>query len=385
MGAVLQDLEWQRAMRDTEPVWWDPGTGSWNVFRYQDAATVLGDHRTFSSDFSSVFPDRAELTEGSILAQDPPRHHQLRSLVSQAFTPRAVADLAPRVARLAGELLDRGSGRDRVELVGDLAHPLPVIVIAELLGVPAEDRPRFKAWADALLEEGRADPRDRAALDAVAARLRRFHDYLQDHVRERRARPRPDLLTRLVTAELDGRRLGDQEIVGFATLLLLAGHITTTILLGNAVRCLDEHPGAQAALRADATLIPAAVEEVLRYRSPFARTSRVTTSAVRLGDRVIGPEQLVHVWLLSANHDERRFERPDDFVVDRRPNPHLAFGRGIHFCLGAPLARLEATIALGLLLRRWSRLRLDPDHPPEPYADPSINGVRALHLLVEPA
>jgi cytochrome P450 len=372
-------------MRDSDPVWWDPHTGFWNVFRYQDVATVLADHRTFSSDFSSVFPDRAELTEGNIVALDPPRHHQLRSLVSQAFTPRAVADLGPRVARLTEELLDRGQGRGKLELVGDLAHPLPVIVIAELLGVPAEDRPRFKAWADALLEQGRVDPNDRAAIEVVAARLRKFHDYLRDHVRERRARPRQDLLTRLVTAEIDGQRLGDQEIVGFATLLLLAGHITTTILLGNALRCLDEHPGAQAALRADPAAIPAAVEEVLRYRSPFARTSRVTTTAVRLGERVIGPEQPVNVWLLSANHDERRFERPDDFVAGRQPNPHLAFGRGVHFCLGAPLARLETTIALGILLRRSSHLRVDPEHPLEPYADPSMNGVRALHLLVEPA
>jgi len=371
-------------MRDTDPVRQDPKTGIWNVYRYQDVATVLADYRTFSSDFSAVFPDQASLTEGNIVAMDPPRHHQLRSLVSQAFTPRAIADLEPRIEELTEELLDETRGRTRIELVADLAYPLPVIVIAELLGVPAADRPSFKTWADDLLAQNNVDPSDKAAIEEAAAKLRKFHDYLRDHVRQRRAQPRQDLLSDLVAAEIDGQRLSDQEIVGFATILLIAGHITTTILLGNTIRCLDEHPRAQDALRADPASIPGAIEEVLRYTSPIAQTTRVTTREVEIAGRMIPPRQILYLWLLSANHDERQFGRPDDFVIDRQPNPHVGFGKGIHFCLGAPLARLESRIALGVLLRRFSRLRVDRRYPLEPFADPGFNGTKTLHLLVKP-
>lgn len=381
----LHDLEWYRTMRDGEPVWRDPKTGVWNVFRYQDVADVLADYQTFSSDFSQVFPDQAELTEGNILAADPPYHHQLRGLVSQAFTPRAIARLEPHIEELTERLLDQTQGRGQIELVSDLAYPLPVIVIAELLGVPAADRPRFKTWADALLAQDTIDPHDTAAIEQAKIQLRKFHDYLREHVGQRRAQPREDLLTDLVAAEVDGQRLSDHEIIGFATILLLAGHITTTILLGNTIRCLDEHPRAQDALRADPAAIPAAIEEVLRYSSPVALTGRVTTTEVQIGEQVIAPRQMINVWLLSANHDERQFEHPDDFVIERHPNPHVGFGKGIHFCLGAPLARLESRIALGVLLRRFSRLRVDPDYPLEPYADPGINGTRTLHLVVERA
>jgi cytochrome P450 len=384
----LQDLAWYRTMRDTDPVSWDPKTKTWNVYRYQDVTTILADHRTFSSDFSEVFPDqpsREELREGNILAMDPPRHHQLRGLVSRAFSPRAIARLEARISELTEELLDQTGGRDQIELVGELAYPLPVTVIAELLGVPADDRPRFKVWADALLARDTIDPTDEAAVEAAAVELRKFHDYLREHVARRHVEPRQDLLSDLIAAEIDGQRLNDQEIVGFGTVLLLAGHITTTLLLGNTLRCLDEHPEAQDALRADPAAIPPAIEEVLRYRSPVTRTTRVTTAEVRLGDQVIAPRQLVSVWLVSANHDEREFQNPDDFEISRHPNPHVAFGKGIHFCIGAPLARLEGRIALGVLLRRFSRLRVDPEQPLEPYANPGFSGSRTLRLLVEPA
>jgi cytochrome P450 len=383
--AQWKDPAWHRTMRDTDPVWLDPATGVWNVFRYQDAVTVLADPQTYGSDFSDVFPDRTELTEGNILSMDPPRHHRLRSLVSRAFTPRAIAALDGRIAELTTTLLDETDGRDEIELVGDLAYPLPVIVIAEMLGVPSADRPLFKTWADALLSQEGTDPNDQAAIAQSARELGRFHEYLREHVAERRRRPRADLLGDLVAAEIDGQRLADQEIIGFATILLLAGHITTTVLLGNSIRCLDEHPEAENALRADPDAIPAAIEEVIRYTTPFAQATRVTTTETRLGGQVIPPRQVVSVWLAAANRDERQFERADAFVVDRAPNPHLGFGKGIHFCIGAPLARLEGRIALGILLRRYASLRVDRSRPMEPYADPAINGVKTLHLRVEPA
>jgi cytochrome P450 len=381
----LRDPEWHRRMRDTQPVWRDPETGVWNVFRYHDVATVLADHQTFSSDFAQVYPNRAELTEGNVLAMDPPQHHQLRGLVSQAFTPRAVASLEGRIGELTEELLDQTEGRREIELVSDLAYPLPVTVIAELLGVPTADRHLFKSWADSLFSRETVDPNDEAAMEKAAADLRRFHDYLRGHVRERRAHQRPDLISGLVAAEIDGRRLSDQEIVGFATILLIAGHITTTILLGNTVRSLDEHPQAEAALRADPAAIPGAIEEVLRYRSPFAVIDRFTTTGVQIGEQVIAPKQVIYGWLVSANRDERQFERPDQFQIERRPNPHLAFGKGIHFCIGAPLARLESRVALGILLRRFASLRVNHEFAHEPYPSPGINGTRTVHLVVERA
>src|SRR5215813_1196383 len=372
-------------MRDTNPVWCDHRTGVWRVFRYQDVATVLTDHETFSSNLSEVLPKASDLVKGNILRMDPPRHHRLRSLVSKAFTPPAITHMEGRIAELTEELMDETGGRSRIELVSDLSYPLPVIVIAEMLGVPAEDRPRFREWADALLTRDSADPLDKAQLKSVKARLNNFYDYLQEHVAQRRARPRRDLLTDLVEAEIDGERLRDREVVGFATVLLLAGHITTTALLGNAIRCLDEHPEAQAALRADQAAIPLAIEEVLRYRSPFALLARATTTEVQVGGKTIPPRQLVMAWILSANHDERQFENPDDFIMDRQPNAHVGFGKGIHFCIGAPLARLEARVALGILLRRYSQLSVDPTYRLEGYLNPGLNSTKTLHLLVEPA
>jgi cytochrome P450 len=385
----LVDPAWHRRMRDSEPVAWDPKVKAWTVFRYEDVTAVLADHRTYSSDFSDVLPARKgltdELREGNILAMDPPRHHKLRSLVGRAFSPRTIGRLEGRIAELTEELLDQARDRSSFELVSELAYPLPVTVIAELLGVPTSDRAQFKVWADALLARDVVDPTDEAAIEAATVDIRKFHDYLREHVARRRVEPGHDLLSDLIAAEIDGQRLTDQEIVGFGTVLLLAGHITTTLLLGNALLCLDEHPEAQDALRADPSMIPLAIEETLRYRSPVSWTSRVTTTGVRLGGKEIPARQLVSVSLASANHDEREFHDPDAFIVDRDPNPHVAFGKGIHFCLGAPLARLEGRIALGVLLRRFSRLRVDREQPLEPYTNPGFNGTRTLHLLVEPA
>ncbi len=383
--AEEERLAWYRTMRDTDPVSHDSKTGAWNVFRYQDVATILSDHQTFSSNLSDLMPEASNLIEGNVLRMDPPRHHRLRSLVSKAFSPTAIAQMEPRIAELTNDLLDETRGRSTIELVSDLSYPLPVTVIAEMLGVPAEDRPRFRKWADALLTRDSPDPLDRAQLRRVQAQLGNFYGYLQEHVAERRARPGRDLLTNLVDADIDGERLSDREIVGFATVLLLAGHITTTALLGNAVRCLDEHPDAQAALRADPGAIALAIEEVLRYRSPFALLVRATTAETVLGCKVIPPRQLVMAWLLSANHDERQFENPDEFVIDRQPNVHLGFGRGIHFCLGAPLARLESRVALGIMIRRYSRVRVDPSYRLEGYINPGFNSTKTLHLLVEAA
>jgi cytochrome P450 len=375
------DLAYLRQMRNDHPIWRDDESGAWHVYRYADVAAMLAHHHTFSSDFLQLYPDRADLVEGNIVALDPPRHDQLRGLVSMAFSPRRIAQLEGRIGEIAGELIDRMDWATSVELVAALAYPLPVTVIAELLGVPAEDRGQFKVWADALLDQQTVDPRSTEAIEAAKVQIGYFHDYLRTHVVDRRRRAAEDLLSDLVEAEIDGRRLQDDEIVGFATLLLLAGHITTTLLLGNALVCFDHFLAAQTAARANRALLPSAIEEVLRYQSPVPQTARVTTTDVQIAGCTIPAKQMVMLSLLSANHDDRQFVDAATFLVDRHPNPHLAFGKGIHFCLGAPLARLETRIALDLLLQRFSDIRIDPTAPRELYA--RFNGNRTLHVLLQ--
>jgi cytochrome P450 len=355
---------WFRTMQAEHPVYRDDN-GLWHVFAYADVARVLTDPPTFSSDDRAFNPRQVDIdrfSQGSIVNLDPPRHRQLRSLVGQAFTPRVITGLSGRVDRITRELLDRVRGRESFDLVDTLAYPLPVTVIAQLLGIPAQDMPLFRRWAEGLFSIQGVDSSTLPSeeLNAqVAPIIREMNSYLLDHIRARRRRPTDDLIGRLTGARVDGIGLQDDEIVGFAGVLLLAGHVTTTALLGNAVLCLDRHPEALAHLRADRALLPAAIEEVLRYRSPFPRLSRVTTCEVQLGDQVIPARRLVMPWIGAANRDPARFVDPERFDIHRQTAGHLAFGHGIHFCIGAPLARLESRIALGILLDRYREIAVD--------------------------
>lgn len=385
---------WVRGQAPPEPVSYAPDQGLWNVYGYPEVVRVLSDPATFSSDTQRLVPDlapRNELSAGNLVQMDPPQHRKLRALVSHAFTPKVVADLEPRIERLARDLLDAVPGRDRLELVNDLAYPLPVIVIAELLGIPAEDRDVFRQWVDAMLRSDeefslleRTEEQERR-LDEAMEQVRHLRGYLARHVAERREGPRSDLLTQLVRAEVDGERLSDDEVATFAMILLVAGHITTTMLLGNTVLCLDTHPEQAARVRADRSLVPGAIEESLRYLSPFATLGRSTTRDVELGGVQVPADKLLMVWVAAANRDPRQFDRPHDFDPARDPNPHVAFGRGIHFCIGAPLARLEGRVALNLLLDRYADLRVDPASPPVFLAPPTMTGVSALPLVATPS
>jgi len=226
---------------------------------------------------------------------------------------------------------------------------------------------------------------DPALFEAIAPTMREMNAYLLAHIQRRRARPADDLTSDLVAAEMDGERLDDEEIVGFIGLLMIAGHITTTALLGNAILILDEHPDAAAALRADPTLLPAAIEEVLRFRSPFPRLARRTAAEVSIEQHTIGTDQIILLWVASANRDGAQFPDPDRFDIHRTPNPHLAFGHGIHFCLGAPLARLEARIALGILLERYRTIAVARDQPVQFYNPWTIISAKRLPVRVEVA
>ncbi|WP_030910503.1 cytochrome P450 [Streptosporangium amethystogenes] len=378
---------WLRGRRPDQPVSFDAGTGMWNVYGYPEALRILGDPKTFSSDTGRVVPEVARPSERSLTQLDPPMHGKLRRLVSHAFTPKVVADLEPRIAELTGELLDAVADTGRMELVADLAYPLPIVVIAELLGVPSSDRHLFKQWVDRMLENSQqfslVDRGEEQARNLAAAleQVKHLTDYLGEHAAERRRRPRADLLTKLVEAEIDGERLSQAEVVNFANVLLIAGHITTTMLLGNTVLCLDAQPEQFARARADRSTVPAVIEESLRFFSPFAAVGRVTNVDVEFGGQHVPADQLLMVWIAAANRDPRQFADPDVFDATRDPNPHLGLGRGIHFCLGAPLARLEGRVALDILLDRFPHLRTDPDEPPQFIPSPNMTGVRKLPLL----
>jgi len=378
---------WLRGEQPPEPVSFDADNGMWHVYGYPEAQHVLADPATFSSHTGRLIPEAEEFSAGSLTQLDPPRHTKLRKLVNQAFTPRVVAALEPRIRTIATALLDTAAP-DRIDLVADFGYPLPVTVIAELLGVPSSDRDLFHRWVDTMFSRSnefslreRTETQERD-LEESLGQMREMSAYIAEHAARRRREPREDLLTRLVEAEVDGARLTDQEVVNFANLLLIAGHITTTMLVGNTVLCLDAHPQERARVQEDRSLVPAAIEESLRMLTPFPVLGRVTNTETKLADRSIGADQLVMVWVAAANRDSRQFVRPQEFHLDRDPNPHLAFGRGIHFCVGAPLARLEGRVATNLLLDRYPGLRCDPQDPPVFLPTPNMTGARRLPLVL---
>jgi cytochrome P450 len=324
------------------------------VIDYDGVKRALHDHESFSSALGVV---RGQSFEWLPLL-DPPRHSQLRAIVNRTFTPRAIAGLEDRIRELSSTLADRllAAGSGEVDLGADFALPLPMLVIADMFGLPHEDWRRLAAWSqavlkltDAFLQEGAAYTREAQATAQADGEV-----YLAAHIAERRRQPTNDLLTRLVQAEGDGAALTQRELLDFFQLLLVAATETTTNLISNAIVCFAENPAELARLRADPALLPSAVEEILRYRSPLQAAFRVTRRPVELGGRELPAGWLVYLMLGAANRDGRQFADPDRFDIGRAPNPHVAFGHSIHVCLGAALARLEGRIALTELLSRMT-------------------------------
>jgi cytochrome P450 len=365
--------------RRTAPVIRAPRRGPWMLFDYECVKRALTDHAAFSSDVSKA----GFGTLGWFIFSDPPRHTKLRALVSRAFTSRSVAALEPRIGALAYRLLDDVAARGELDLVSEFSVPLPLMVIAEMLGVPAWEWPRFRRWSDAimgLIHALRPGPRAQAAGAAYREAHVEMERFLALEIAARRIEPRDDLLTRLVEAEVDDERLSDAEALSFFELLLLAGHETTTNLIDNAVLALLEHPAQLERLRADPALLSSAIEEVLRYRSPVQVAFRATRESVELRGRRIPANQLVLAMIGAANRDPRHFADPHRFDIARAPNPHVAFGHGIHFCIGAPLTRLEARIALPALLERQPDLRRATRAPWEPRPAFHVHGPNRLAL-----
>jgi cytochrome P450 len=376
----LDPFPWYRQMRAADPVRHDYRYGGWGIFRYDDVQEVLSNYAVFSSQFMGGAPLHESMPiAASMISTDPPRHRQLRSLVTQAFTPRAIEALTPRIAAIVDELLDAALPAGRLDAIHDLGEPLPVIVIAEMLGIPTADRGRFKIWSDAVVSLAGG-----AAMSGFTAQ-REMVAYFMGIIERRRREPGDDLISALLQAEIDGERLSMPELLGFCALLLVAGNETTTNLIGNALLCFAERPALWERLRAEPALIPQAVEEVIRFRSPVQAMYRVATQEAELSGRTIPAGASIVAYIGSGNHDEQRFAEPERFDLDRSPNRHLGFGHGIHYCLGAPLARLEGRIALAALLRRVRRLRRADDAPLQALPSPIVYGVRSLRLAVEAA
>ena len=354
-------------LRGRDPVHRSRLMDAWVFSRFADVDAILRDHRHFSSDprkrvASGRRASLPNVEEPSMLFLDPPDHTRLRALVNKAFTPRAVAALEPHIRELMTTLLDAVDDPAAFDLMEAVAKPLPVIVIAEMLGIPPEDRAQFAVWSDqrARILEPTLSPDERETADAA---MRSLDEYLMPIISARRVDPKDDIISALAQAEEEGDKLTEREVLIMLRLLLVAGNETTTNLIGNGVLALLRHPDQLAALREDPGLIPSAVEELLRFDSPVQVDVRsvlddceVNGFRVRRGDNVV-------TLLGAANRDPDRFEAPDRLDVRRGDQNHLAFGRGIHHCLGAPLARLEGRVVLQALIDRFSSLRLLEDRP----------------------
>jgi cytochrome P450 len=377
-----------RARRE-HPVYRHPGLPIVSVFRYADVQGILKDPAAWSNNIQpppGVDPET--MPTRSMLGQDPPEHTRLRSLVNQAFTPRIIRRLEPRLHEIANALLDRALEEGDVDFVEALTYPLPVIVIAEIIGIPAADREQFKRWSDTAVENlGNVffAPPDPDRMQRMTLLLQDMGTYFTALSEERRRQPREDLLTGLVQAEVEGSKLTREELIRMLVLLLVAGNETTTTLIGNTVLELLAHPDQLARLRAAPDLVPSAIEEVLRYSSPVQLDPRRATRPVTVYGERLEAGQVVINWLGSANHDEREFPEPERFDIGRADNRHLAFGFGPHYCLGANLARLEAQVALRTLLTRTRTFARSDDVPLPLHPSIVFRGVTRLPLRLTPA
>ncbi|WP_327303701.1 cytochrome P450 [Streptomyces sp. NBC_01298] len=355
-------FSWFRQMQEQHTVHRDEEYG-WQLFRHADITRVLTDPKTFSSDTVRLFnepqPDLDLFLTGNLVTNDPPHHRRLRRAINQAFTPRVVSGLSERIARTVESLLDEVSGSDTFDLIDAVAYPLPIIVVADMLGLPAEDVPMYRGWGDALGALDAATVPPKVMESHVTPAIREMNEYILGHVHRRRQNPADDLLTGLAHASVDGEPLRDADLIGLVGLTLFAGHAASMAMIGNAILTFDRHPEALAAVRANRELLPGAIEELMRLYPPFSRMARVTTTETEIGGQKIGKDELVTLWVGAANRDTRRFTDPDRFDIHRDPGGHIAFGQGIHFCLGAPLARLEVGIALNALFDRFEEISVD--------------------------
>lgn len=357
------------------------------VGRYADVTAALKDQARFSSAERNRSQEDIETGAfrgaATMLFSDPPVHTRLRRLVARDFTPRRIRDLEPSIREIANGLLDTVQRKGELEVMADVANALPVMVIAQMLGVPPEKNAMFKTWSDRIITGGNTlpgmpmPPEIKQSTDALRA-------YFAAEIVKRRSYPGPDLVSALVAAHDDNEAMSAEELLAFVVLLLLAGNETTTNLIGNGMLALGRNPDQMDSLRRSPEMMPRAIEEILRYDGPVQSTSRNSTVEVNLGGTVIPAETRCFIILAAANRDPAQFSDPDRFDINREPRDHVAFGEGIHFCIGAPLARLEGAIAIGETLRRFPKLRMkDPAAPVHYKGSYFLRGLAALPMALE--
>jgi len=354
------------------------------VARYDDAVEILRDHERFSSTQPmSPFLEMRLAVFGRaprLLFSDPPIHTRLRKLSSKAFTPRRIRDLEPRIREFTATLIERAARKGEFDVMADLANPLPVMVIAEMLGVSHDDYEQFKYWSDHVIESHNVPPGVEMPASIVDA-FNALRGFFVNEIEKRRRNPGSDLVSALVAARDEAEALSEEELIALVILLLLAGNETTTNLIGNGMLALGRNPDQLAKLRNYSSLMPRAIEEMLRYDGPVQATARYPKIDVEVSGVEIKTNTPTFVIIAAANRDPAHFPHADQFDIARDPNDHLALGDGIHFCLGAPLARLEGAIAFGSMIERFPRLRLaEPDAVPKYKGSYFLRGLSALKV-----
>ncbi len=382
-------LKWLRA---NEPVHWNDAIGGWVVARYDDIVVTMKDTGTYSNEGRlgraidylpaetkaklAAFRDHYR-TKG-LLHSDPPDHTRLRSLVQKAFSPRMVELMRPRIQEIVDELLDKAASKGCMEVIQEIAFALPVTVLADIMGVPQGDRVHFQRWADSLLAFQGVNKPDLGILEHAQQTLIEVREYLADLIARRRKEPGKDLVSELVAAESEGQRLTQDELINTGVTLLVAGHETTTSLVGNGLFLLLSHLEQWRLLKSDRSLLPAAIEEILRFESPVARQPRVIKRDAELGGKQLHAGQMLFQLLNSGNRDEAYFDDPEEFDIRREKNRHIAFGYGVHFCIGASLSRTEGLIVFDTILRRLPDIRLVDE---KPHWDVAKRNSRVLKTL----
>lgn len=378
---TLQGFNWLAHMRANHPVYYSEQMNLWHVFRYADAYRVITDYTTFSSEDVPNFSDNLFLRD-TIVARDLPDHRKLRNLVTQAFSTHASERLTSDITHITQKLLDKLLPQGKMDVVPDFAFPLTTKVIAVLLGVPDKDWDIFCRWAKGPSSD--SPPRTHEeAIQTINFLGQQMYDYFSQLLAEHRRKPREDLITALSTAQINGERLSEDDLVKCCILLLVAGQETTEHLLANALYCFTTYPESYDRLIQHPALLPSAIEEVLRYLPPFWSTIRRTITDVELGGQPIPANRIIQAWNASANRDGAYFSDPDRFDIQRAPNRHLTFGHGIHFCIGAPLARLEARIVLSMVLSQLKNIQRMPNLPIDMGPGP-VYIIRSLPVIFEP-
>ncbi len=367
-------------LREDQPAYYNDTYDFWALSRHADVVKASRHPELFSS-AQGVGPDKSYGL--SMITNDPPTHTRLRKLVHKAFTPMMINRYTDRIQTIIDDLLDDIEAKGEFDLIDDFAIPLPVTVIAEILGIPAEDQADFKRWSDDVIHfiGGTANGKDR---EHLRQSWNEFRDYFNATMAARRNDPRDDVITALVQAHEDQDMLSEMEILNFCQLLLVAGNETTTNLIANMMHAFHQHPEQWANLREQPDLVNNVVEEVLRYDSPIQLVFRTTTEALTFHGETIPAESKVAMLWGSANRDNNEFDQADRFDITRTTNRHIAFGSGIHYCLGSSLARLEARLTVETLLRRMPRIALAPDAALERVQNPLLRGLTKFPMVVEP-